>query len=686
MIKYEKRLMIALCILFCSNILWAQEINAPSRKKQDDGKIHWYALELKADTNYWQDMNTAQLIIECTKGMTTEDKVFKHFIQKNNLHESRISAYPEIQNYFIFDVSPSGKEHILQIIQEAQKISCILYAEPVPFVHMQVCNPNDVLYPTQWGPHAIRADSVWCKYKGAGKSFVAVLDNAVDWNHEDLKNTVAYGYDFANKDNDPTPDNSADEHGTHVTGVISAKIGNTKGIAGISNDTVYFAKISDGTALQYAAILDALNYISTDNRIRVINMSFGSSSITASEQSGVNVNWSKGKVLVASAGNNASSNSFYPASYGNVVSVSAIGKSNSSLLSLASYSNYGSTIDITAPGGEANTNYPIVSTLPGNTYGGVNWVGTSMSAPHVAAVAGLIFDANPLLTNVQARSILESQTIDMGTSGWDQLYGNGLVCASCAFREACNQLAFSIGVSGPIQLCPGKTITISAPKGVAEFSWYQDGILVPNANAYYLTVNQVGVYTASISAASGICKANSKNAITIINPIDPVADFTFSASNKTITFVNKSTSAISYLWDFGDGTTDPQKNPTYTYSADGTYLVTLTAMNLCGTAKTVSYTVHVSTSGISEYAKANSLQVYPDPAGQYIHVLWAEKSQKNTTFLITDMQGRLMKSETPFSMENESENIDISAFMNGVYFIHILSPDKSVFAKFVVQK
>ena len=298
----------------------------------------------------------------------------------------------------------------------------------------------------------------------------------------------------------------------------------------------------------------------------------------------------------------------------------------------------------------------------------------------------MIFDANPLLTNAQARSILESETIDMGAAGWDQYYGKGMVCASCAFRKACNQLSFSIGVSGSIQLCPGKSIVISAPKGIADFKWFKDGVLLPGENAYYISANQTGVYTASVTAAGGLCKASSKNAISIIDPVDPLADFIYSANEKTISFTNKSSAAISYSWDFGDGVKSPEKNPVYVYAADGSYQVTLTATNICGVSKTVSYLVTVVSSGIGEFSNKSACFVYPDPANQYIDIRLSNINEKILKIYIRNLQGSIVLDENINRTILNPERLDITKLREGVYFIHIVSNAQSICSKLLISR
>ena len=164
-------------------------------------------------------------------------------------------------------------------------------------------------------------------------------------------------------------------HGTHVAGIVGAEVNNGVGIAGVSSDTLYIAKVhSDYTSddlYDLDAIINALNEIATIPEIKVVNMSFGSSTpYPVSELIAINNCWDAGLwVLVASAGNDASNSAFYPADYTNVMKVSSLGLDANYDYAFASYSNYGN-IDICAPGGSGAGQGPdydfgsILSTVP----------------------------------------------------------------------------------------------------------------------------------------------------------------------------------------------------------------------------------------------------------------------------------------------------------------------------------
>lgn len=395
----------------------------------------WYALENENNPTYWKNVNLSRMIIQLKKGTSECD--IKALLDKYALNKIlNRSKYPQKQNYIVVEVPQATKERVLQIIMEAREYKQVEFAEPEAILKSQSCAPNDTYWGNQWGPFVIYADSAWCFTTGNTATLVAVIDDAVDWNHPDLYDNVWYGYDFANNDSDPTPDDTTQQHGTHVTGTVAATLNNGIGIAGMVNDTVYFAKNTDVSGnITTQAVIDALNYISSVPKIRAVNMSFGGASPNAAIETACDNAWNSGTLLIAASGNDGVSPVLYPAGYNSVIAVGSIGTDGSNLY-LASYSNFGTDQELCAPGGDGAAGFPILSTLPNNNYGGPDWQGTSMASPHVTGLAALMFAANPSLTNVQARTILQQTAFEMGDPGWDQYFGYGMICAPCAVSAA----------------------------------------------------------------------------------------------------------------------------------------------------------------------------------------------------------------------------------------------------------
>jgi hypothetical protein len=243
-------------------------------------------------------------------------------------------------------------------------------------------------------------------------------DNGIDDDGNGYIDDV-YGWDFANDDNDPQDDYG---HGTHAAGIAAAATDNGVGVAGVAfNSSIMAVKVGDGATgtAAYSDIAYSLMY-AADNGANVINLSLGGYAYSSFLGGAVNYAWDAGCVLVGAVGNNNLSDPFYPAAYDNDIGVSGTGQNDAE----ASWSNYGAQVAVAAPG------VSIYSTYWWNgdsIY--VNMSGTSMSAPHVAGLAALLFAQDDTRSNATVRSLIEGSADDLGDAGWDQYYGYGRINA-----------------------------------------------------------------------------------------------------------------------------------------------------------------------------------------------------------------------------------------------------------------
>lgn len=259
---------------------------------------------------------------------------------------------------------------------------------------------NDALYSQQWALAKIswnKLDSTSAGFNdpGANKKKVAVVDTGVNYNHPDLVGRIdtANDIDYVNGDSDAMDD---DGHGTHVAGIVAAATNNSVGVAGVGfNDLqVLPIKVLDNQGYgYYSDIAQGITY-AADLGIPVINLSLGGPYPSQALADAVNYAWQRGSLVIVAAGNSGNISPFYPAYYSNAMAVGASDQNDKK----ASFSTYGSWIDIVAPG---------VNILSTTGYAYESWSGTSMAAPHVAALAGLIM-AERQLNNQQTRQKLET--------------------------------------------------------------------------------------------------------------------------------------------------------------------------------------------------------------------------------------------------------------------------------------
>ncbi|MBI2267997.1 MAG: S8 family serine peptidase [Candidatus Blackburnbacteria bacterium] len=284
--------------------------------------------------------------------------------------------------------------------------------------------PNDPYYCSgeQWAPSNIQAKDAWALSTGSSEIKVAVIDTGVEATHEDLRdNLLLPGKDFVNYDDDPNDDTG---HGTHVAGTIGAIGNNKKGAVGINwSVKILPGKVCAGWGCPSDAIAEGISW-AVNQGARVINLSLGGSIESQLITEAIMEAYDHNVVVVAAVGNaNASSEYFFPASSNHVIGVAATNKNDQ----FADFSNWGSTVDVSAPGVD------VLSTIPSGTYGKAS--GTSMASPHVAGLAALILAKQPNLKPEEVEAILENSADDLGESEWDMHFGWGRINASRALSE-----------------------------------------------------------------------------------------------------------------------------------------------------------------------------------------------------------------------------------------------------------
>lgn len=273
--------------------------------------------------------------------------------------------------------------------------------------------------PVPTGINTIRAPMVHSQgNKGEGVK-IGISDTGMDYNHPDLKNNYKAGFNAITGTNDPMDDYG---HGTHCAGTIAAN-GSIIGVA--PNASLYIAKILNEQGSGGSVdILEGTQWL-IDQGVNVISMSWGGradqdwSSITAVLQDAYN----KGILLVASAGNsNTDASGFMPAKLDIVVCVAAL----DSNYGRAWFSNYGSVVDVAAPGIMTySTSTSDSNACLYDSSGYLYLAGTSMAGPHVSGVGALLKKAHPGYSISQLMTAMRNGCIPLSTSG----LGGGLIDA-----------------------------------------------------------------------------------------------------------------------------------------------------------------------------------------------------------------------------------------------------------------
>jgi subtilisin len=271
------------------------------------------------------------------------------------------------------------------------------------------------------GVAQIKAPAAWDCSRGKGIK-VAVLDTGIDGTHPDLAANYKGGVSFV-PGQTPADGNS---HGTHCAGTIAAAINNV-GVVGVAPAaSLYAVKVlANNGSGQWSYLIAGINWCVT-NKMHILSMSLGSTSpAPAAVEAACNAAFNSGLLLVAAAGNSgpAPNSVNWPGRYKNVIAVSAIDSGNV----IANFSSRGPEVEICAPG------VNVLSTIPGGGYG--NKSGTSMACPHVSGAAAVVWGSHRFATNVQIWNLLGSTADNLGTPGWDALYGYGRVDVDQAAAE-----------------------------------------------------------------------------------------------------------------------------------------------------------------------------------------------------------------------------------------------------------
>lgn len=373
-------------------------------------------------------------------------------------------------------------------INELKKDSTIEYVERIPYVHT-LSTPNDLgpdRYPVdgsyadtvgQWHLYKINAPSAWDITTGDSTLIIAVVDAAINTHHPDLKNKLVAGYDATNGSSDPNPPNDdwPYTHGTHVAGIVGAETNNSTGIASIGYNTKVmpvkmFPEATGASSFGYEGIAWAVQH-----GAKVINCSWGGGYLLDGYSSkddggvgfggGYNIDsfgheyfstepiyyqvpnvikevldnaYINGVTIVA-ASSNTNQSEFHPlpAAYKSVISVAASDITDTK----CNFSDYGSWIDITAPGQNIystftydtgdkayNTliqwytdtyqNAPPQTLLDSLTnlflaaqYNAMS--GASQASPQVAGTIGLMYSVNESLTQEQCKACLLNGAVNI---------------------------------------------------------------------------------------------------------------------------------------------------------------------------------------------------------------------------------------------------------------------------------
>jgi len=596
---------------------------------------------------------------------------------------------PHVPNVYLIQVPATAPTNYSTLLSQHPLVD---YVEPNRIRHVAIQSPNDPYVPAlggnggfiegQWDLTKIQALQAWqllpnvyltSGTAGSGRIKVAVIDTGLDCTHPDFKNAGGGSLDAASGGQVSftlsetfVPTNVSDPvcpwqddygHGTHVSGTVAAATNNGAGVAalGYPLEIIEYKVFDDTGQGNDANIADAIT-AAVDAGASVLSMSFGETGYSQTLQNAVTYAWQRNVVPVAAAGNDSRTEVFFPASANHAMGVSATDESDTK----ASFSNYGPLVAIAAPGNNILSTTPTY-TDPLDTATSYDILsGTSMAAPHVSALAGLIEMATPNLSatvvgqRIQQSADATDPTVSSGGWGPNQGYGrmNAYRALSGTLRPA--TVGGIVGQVVNSSGAPVATATVVVKQNgtfvqqVTTDSSPADGLFrISNIAAgatYQVTVSATGFTTVNLSAAVaagadtnltvilGVTTGQFSGLVTDALSGNPIGGAVVAAvSSGLIQATAVTDSSGTYTLAVPPGTYDLQASAMYgvtstvasqAVSASGSKTVNI-AMPMMGTISGTAVAnaqITITGPGYSAGAVANSsgsFSTIPIPAGTY---------------------------------------------------------------------
>jgi len=473
--------------------------------------------------------------------------------------------------YLTFLIEFTNQNHDLnKIIKKLSDFSEVDYAEP-KFKDFEDYLPNDPSYSSCWHLNKIQGNLAWDLGVGSSDIVVSIVDDAITINHPDLQNVIwvnpneipnngidddnngyiddINGWDTYTNDNDPSPhsNTAAWAHGTHCAGIAGAHTDNNVGISAIGFGVSLMAvKTGDNNGLVNQT-WDGV-YYSIVSGADVISCSWSSGSYSQTNYNIIELGINNGAIIVAASGNNGAnlaSNPKYPACYNGVICVA---NTNSSDIKAGS-SNYGTRIDVGAPGSA------ILSTIPYSGYD--TKTGTSMSAPMVAGLLGLMKSFSPNSSNEQLIDCMKSScdNIDALNPSYAGLLGSGRINAYkallCLSPPVADFLVRSEdSCSGEIQFSDA---TLGVPNSWA-WDFESDGIIDDTTRTATSYFNQSGSYntTLTVTNSFGVSSKTIQNAFNISLPDGPIIETSYSCKGDSVSISSSDETNLNWYVNEND--------------------------------------------------------------------------------------------------------------------------------------
>lgn len=549
-----------------------------------------------------------------------------------------------------------------ELLQALSTLPYIAYAERISLTYPTLI-PNDYDSTAQYYLRILNMPQAWDISTGSPDVVIAVVDAAILTSHGDLaanmwintdeipNNNIdddnngfvddVMGWDVADNDNDPNPPAGAPgvaqfNHGTLVSGCASASTNNNIGIAGVGyNCKIMPVKIKENTntttpSFSTADAISGVEY-AVINNADVVNMSFGGGASSQTFQAIIREGNAKGIVFIGASGNDGANINFPPAAYDHVISVASTNASDRK----SGFSNYGTTVDLTAPGSRIRTTTHFSNLSPGYTLTD----GTSFSSPIVAGLVGLMKAANPCLSPSQIETILKQTAVNIDTINplYSGLLGAGRVDAAAALRATLQTGVPDANMTiDSTSFCEGSFQCFyepNLPNCADSISWTFNGN-TSQAFAPVFTVDSAGTYTIQLFVKNKFGSNQTSQVITVNDPL--IIDAGGDENGRIVTCFGQSrqilatsnTPNATYRWAPPLGLDNPNLlAPTLRATGNSTYRLTATAPWGCQVSKEIQVVLAVAptvNAGQDESIMyLDSVQLNPTGTGSGLSYLWS---------------------------------------------------------------
>ena len=478
------------------------------------------------------------------------------------------------------------------------------YVEPNRVRHANILPPNDTDLSQQWALTTVQAVQAWsyipdhyltAANPGTNRVSVAILDTGADCTHPDFMNQGGTSTDSAQGgqlswslsqaivattiSSPACPWQDDHGHGTHTAGTIAAATNNGVGVASLGYPLqliVYKVLDANGNGSDAAVAMAVYDAIGAG--AQVISMSIGGDGYSQSMQSAIDYAWSHNVLVVAAAGNTGGTELIYPGDANHALGVAATDNTNT----VAPWFSSGNWTKIAGPGVNILSTLPTYGSSLGANYGQLS--GTSMSTPHVAALAGLLFMANPGIS-VAAVAQRIQQTAQNPNAGWNPNTGYGVIDAGAALTGVLNSAtqgsltgqvvdaSSNFAINGAQVTAGGQSFTTALDSNTGD----ADGLFrIANLppGTYSISVTAAGYASVNLQA---VVVAGADTMLTI--PLGgSLGEFTGTVTLNGVAVAGAAVAAVSNGQAYGTAVTNASGQYTL-FVAPRTYTLTASAPN-----------------------------------------------------------------------------------------------------------